>query len=60
MLNGVLAVVGITFLVLCAVIPGLWMLLFPERAFTTASKPRWLGVPFLLLGLYFVWKVFGR
>lgn len=57
MLGDLLGFVGIAFLVFCAVIPGLWMLLLPERTFTTAAKPRWLGVPFLLVGLYIAWFV---
>lgn len=55
MLGSLLGFIGISFLVFCATIPGLWMLLFPERTFTTAAKPRWLGIPLLVAGLYLVW-----
>ena len=53
------AVLGL-FLIACFVVPGLAMLLFPNRTFITASKPRWLGVPFLAVGavvLYGVWPL---
>ena len=52
-------VIGL-FIIACCVLPGLTMLLFPKKAFTTASKPRWLGVPFLAVGavvLYGVWPL---
>ncbi len=53
------AVLGL-FLIACFVVPGLAMLLFPNKAFTTARQPRWLGVVFLAVGaimLYGFWPL---
>jgi len=44
------------FWVLCALVPGLWMLLFPERTFTTRYKPRWPGALILLVEGYVIWR----
>lgn len=47
----------ILFIAACFVVPGAAMLLFPSRAFRTAAKPRWLGLPVLLFGLWLVYYV---
>ena len=36
---------------LCLAAAGFLMLFYPERAFRTAVKPRWLGLPLLLFGV---------
>jgi hypothetical protein len=36
---------------LCLAIAGGMMLFSPERAFRTAMKPRWLGLPFFAVGV---------
>lgn len=60
-LAGILGFVTTAFLVLCALVPGLWMLLFPERTFRTRYKPRWPGALLLGVGGYLVWLGFwGR
>ena len=52
---GILGVLTAAFYVLCALVPGLWMLLFPERTFTTRYKPRWPGAVLLGIGVYLIW-----
>jgi len=47
-------------LIVCCIVPGFTMLFFPDKAFVTATKPRWLGVPFLGVGLLVLcgfWRV---
>ena len=41
----------VIFLVACAVVPGAVMLFAPQKAFTTAYKPRWPGAILLAAGL---------
>lgn len=36
---------------LCLAIAGGAMLFFPERAFRTETKPRWVGLPLLIVGV---------
>lgn len=57
MLGNVLLFLFMGFAILCALVPGLWMLFFPEKAFTTRTKPRWLGVPVLFVGLVIAWTL---
>ena len=48
------------FLTLCLTLPGLAMLLAPDRVFRTAAKPRWVGLPVLGVGLgvlHFLWPL---
>lgn len=52
----ILGFVTTAFLVLCALVPGLWMLLFPERTFTTRYKPRWPGALILIIEGYVIWR----
>lgn len=47
----------LVFVLACAIMPGLWMLLFPEKAFTTATKPRWPGAVLLGIGVVVLYSI---
>jgi hypothetical protein len=43
--------IGSIVISICLTVAGGMMLFFPERAFRSDSKPRWLGLPLLCVGL---------
>lgn len=43
--------VAFLFFVACALVPGAVMLIAPQKAWTTAYKPRWPGIVLLAAGL---------
>jgi hypothetical protein len=47
----ILSWVFVLFLVVCLLMPGLAMLVAPGRVFHTETKPRWVGLPVLSIGL---------